>query len=164
MAETTQSEIVRNAIAAIDRGDTLQGLIALESSPSLRAIPVVSSYVAYCISKEKGQHRAALSLCQAAMSAEPRNPAHYLNLGRIYLLTGHKKKALETFRKGLSQEPASDKHTSAESPVARARQQALILAELRGLGIRRRAPFPSLPRGHALNRLVGKMLARLHLR
>ncbi len=165
MVETTQSEIVRNAIAAIDRGDTLEGLIALENPPSLRSIPVVRSYLAYCISKEKGQHRTALSLCEAAMSAEPRNPAHYLNLGRIYLLTGHKKKALDAFRKGLSRESASDKNTAAESPVeTQARQQTLILVELRRLGIRRRAPFPSLPRNHALNRVVGKMLARLHLR
>jgi tetratricopeptide (TPR) repeat protein len=165
MVENTQSEIVQKAIAAIDRGDTLQGLIALESTPSLRTIPVVNSYLAYCMSRERGQHREALRLCQLALTAEPYNPAHYLNLGRIYLETGHKAKALATFRKGLSNDVSTDKHTAAESPAdGQARQQALILAELRRLGIRKRAPFPSLPREHRLNRVVGKLLTTLNLR
>ncbi len=163
--EPTQSEIVQKAIAVIDWGDTLQGLIALEGAPSLREIPVVRSYLGYCMAKERKQYREGIKLCESALAKEPHNAAHYLNLGRVYLLTRQKGKALATFRKGLSSEAATDKTDSAESPAERqAKQQALILAELRHLGIRRRSPFPSLPREHALNRIVGKMLARLQLR
>lgn len=161
----TQSDFVQKVTAVIDWGDTLQGLIAIEGKPSLRGIPVVGSYLAYCMAKERGQYREAIRLCEAALKAEPHNPAHYLNLGRIFLLTRHKSKALETFRKGLSADAVTGRAPAAElTPETRAKHQALILAELRRLGIRRRPPFPSLPREHALNRVVGGMLTRLRLR
>jgi tetratricopeptide (TPR) repeat protein len=163
--ESTQSEIVQKTIAMIDWGDTLQGLIALEGQPALREIPVVNSYLAYCMAKERGQYREATRMCQAAIAAEPHNPAHYLNLGRIYVLTEQKAKALAAFRKGLSSDAVKTNSAAAESPAdSRAKQQALILAELRRLGIRRRPPFPSLPREHGLNRVVGKLLASLQRR
>ncbi len=163
--ETTQSEIVQKAIAAIDWGDTLHGMFALEGAPALREIPVVKSYLAYCVAKERGQYREAIGLCEAALKAEPHNPAHYLNLGRVFLLTKQKNKALATFRKGLSSDAVTDKSPAAESPAdGRAKQQALILAELRRLGIRKRPPFPSLPREHPLNRVVGGLLTKLKLR
>lgn len=163
--ETSQSEIVQRAIAAIDWGDTLHGLIALESAPSLREIPVVNSYLAYCMAKERGQYREAIRRCEASLKVEPHNPAHYLNLGRVYLLTKQKAKALSTFRKGLSTDAVTDKSPAAESPAdGKAKQQALILAELRRLGIRKRPPFPSLPRQHPLNRVVGSLLSKLQLR
>lgn len=163
--ESTQSETVQRTIAFVDHGDTLHGLIALENEPALRELPVVNSYLAYCMAKERGQYREAIRLCEGALKAEPHNPAHYLNLGRIYLLTRQKAKALAAFRKGLSSDAATDHSAAAESDAdGRARQQALILAELRRLGIRRRPPFPSLPRDHALNRVTGKLLASLKLR
>jgi hypothetical protein len=162
--ESTPSEVVQKTIAVIDWGDTLGGLIALEGAPELRGIPVVNSYLAYCMAKERGQCREGIRLCLAALAAEPHNPAHYLNLGRIYVLTGQKAKAVTTFRKGLSSDAVTDKSPAAESPAdGKAKQQALILAELRKLGIRRRPPSPSLPRGHVANRVVGKLLARFQL-
>lgn len=163
--ESMQSEVVQKAIAAIDWGDTLGGLIALEAEPSLREIPVVNSYLGYCMARERGQFRQAIALCESALRTEPHNPAHYLNLGRIYLLTRQKAKAVATFRKGLSTDAVTERAAAAESPAdGRAKQQALILSELRRLGIRKRPPFPSLPREHPLNRVVGRLLARLNLR
>lgn len=164
--QQTQSDFVQKATAIIDWGDTLQGLIALEGAPApLRDLPVVRSYLAYCMAKERGQYREAIGLCEGALKAEPHNPAHYLNLGRIFLLTRHKTKAMETFRRGLSNDAVTGTAAAAEStPEIRAKQQALILAEMRRLGIRRRPPFPSLPRDHALNRVVGKLLSRLQPR
>lgn len=165
MSESPQSEIVRKAIAVIDRGDTLQGLIALEGAPSLREIPVARSYLAYCMAKERGQYREAIRMCQSALTAEPHNPAHYLNLGRIFLITKQKTKALATFRQGLSNDAVTGASVAAESSAdGQAKQQALILNELRRMGIRKRAPFPSLPREHPVNRVVGKLLTRFNMR
>ena len=162
--DPTQSAIVQRAIAAIDFGQTLEGLIALESAPSLQEIPVVRSYLAYCMAKERGQYREAIRLCEKSMAAEPHNAAHYLNLGRVYLLTKQKSKALATFRKGLSKDATTGSSAAEESAERQAKQQALILAELRKMGIRKQAPFPSLPRDHVLNRHVGRLMARLGLR
>jgi len=164
--QENQSQFVQKVTAVIDWGDTLQGLIALEGAPeSLRDLPVVRSYLAYCMAKERGQYREAIRLCEAALKAEPHNPAHYLTLGRIFVLTRHKAKAMETFRRGLSNDAVTGASPAAESsPDARAKQQAQILAEMRRLGIRKRPPFPSLPRDHALNRVTGRLLARFGLR
>lgn len=162
--DPTQSEIVQKAISAIDFGQTLEGLIALEAVPSLHEIPVVRSYLAYCMAKERSQYREAVRLCESALAAEPNNAAHYLNLGRVYLLTKQKGRALAVFRKGLSKDATTGTAAAAESAERQAKQQALILAELRKMGIRKQAPFPSLPREHPLNRRVGRLLARLGLR
>ena len=51
---------------------------------------MVESYLGYCIARERGQVREAVRLCQSALNAEPNNPAHYLNLGRVYLLAKDK--------------------------------------------------------------------------
>ena len=160
-----ETETLHRVIAAIDRGDTLPGLIALEGALSLRGIPVVKSYLAYCTAAERGKYREALVLCSAAMAEEPHNPAHYLNLGRVYLLCHQKANAIAAFRKGLSSDAVTGNLPVAASTAdGRARQRSLILDELRRLGIRRRPPFRSLPREHQLNRVVGKLLAVLHLR
>ncbi len=165
MGESPNSEILRKIIAAIDRGDTLQGLLALEGSPSLREIPVASSYRAYCIAKERGQIQEAIRMCEAALADEPRNPAHYLNLGRVHLLAADKAKAISTFWKGISKDPATENGTAIDRPrKGHSRQHALILEELRRLGIRKRSPFRSLRRGHPLNKVVGKLLASVGVR
>lgn len=164
--QENQSRFVQKVTAVIDWGDTLQGLIALGGAPeAVRDLPVVRSYLAYCMAKERGQYREAIRLCESALKAEPHNPAHYLNLGRIFVLTRHKAKAMETFRRGLSSDAVTGTSPAAESsPDTRAKQQAQILAEMRRLGIRKRPPFPSLPRSHPLNRVAGRLLTRLGLR
>ncbi len=165
MGEPAQSEIVQMAIAVIDRGDTFEGLMMLERVPSLWEIPVVSSYLAYCIAKERGQFREAIRVCQSALTVEPHNPALYLNLGRIFRISKHKGDAFAAFQQGLSQDAVTVNSAFAESPAdEQARQRALIQTELRRMGIRKRVPFAFLPRGHWLNRNVGKALSKLRLR
>ena len=158
-------EAAQRAFRAIDRGQTLHGLFVLESSPELGAVPGFVSYRAYCLAKERGQVREAVRICQGAIEADPHTPAHYLNLGRIFLQAGDKANAIATFWKGISKAPGTEPGVAAERAGQRAdREQGLILDHLRLLGIRKRAPFPSLRRGHPLNRMAGKLLATIHLR
>jgi hypothetical protein len=152
-------------IFAIDRGDTLHGLIALECSPHLRSIPVVESYLGYCIAKERGRLKEAVWMCQAAVKAEPDNPAHYLNLGRVFLIAQDKAKAVAAFWQGIAKAPGAEAGVMARrAQRGHAREHNLILDELRRLGVRKKAPFPSLGRSHPLNRVAGKVLATLGLR
>ena len=152
-------------IFAIDRGDTLHGLIALECSPHLRSIPVVESYLGYCIAKERGRLKEAVWMCQAALKAEPDNPAHYLNLGRVFLIAQDKAKAVAAFWQGIAKAPGAEAGVMARrAQRGHAREHNLILDELRRLGVRKKAPFPSLGRSHPLNRVAGKVLATLGLR
>jgi tetratricopeptide (TPR) repeat protein len=158
-------ETAQRVIFAIDRGDTLHGLIALECSPRLRTIPAVESYLGYCIAKERGRFRDAVRLCQSALTAEPDNPAHYLNLGRVFLIAQDKGKAVAAFWKGISKAPGAEAGVLVKrARPGHAREHQLLVEELRRLGIRKKAPFPSLRRGHPLNRVAGKVLATLGLR
>ena len=164
-ADSFQMNAAQQAFQSIDRGSTLQGLFVLESSPELSAIPSCNSYRAYCIAKERGQYREAVRLCQVALDAEPHNPAHYLNLGRVFLHAGDKSKAIATFWKGISRAPGAEQGVTVPAPSqGHAREHALILDELRQLGIRKRLPFSSLRRGHPLNRIAGKLLATFGVR
>jgi hypothetical protein len=165
VTSSLQLEAVQRVIFSIDRGDTLHGLIALECSPELRTTPAVESYLGYCMAKERGQIREALHMCQAALHAEPANPAHYLNLGRVFLLAQDKAKAIATFWKGISKAPGAERGVLVKRAApGHAREHGLILDELRRLGIRKKAPFASLHRTHPLNRVAGKLLATLGLR
>lgn len=161
----SEFEDAQRVIFAIDRGDTLHGLIALECSPQLRRLPAVESYLGYCVARERGKVREAVRLCQSALNAEPDNPAHYLNLGRVFLVAQDKGKAIAAFWKGISKAPGGESGALVKrAQRGHAREHNLILDELRRLGIRKKAPFPSLDRRHPLNRVAGKMLATLGLR
>jgi tetratricopeptide (TPR) repeat protein len=158
-------ENAQRVFFAIDRGDTLHGLIALECSPHLRSIPAVESYLGYCIAKERGRFRDAVRLCQSALSAEPDNPAHYLNLGRVFLIAQDKAKAIAAFWKGISKAPGAKAGVLVKrARLGHAREHNLILEELQRLGIRKKPLFPSLHSGLPLNRVAGKVLATLGLR
>ncbi len=158
-------DAVPRAVAAIDRGDTLRGLIVLEGTPAFLTTPIARSYLAYCMAKERGEVREAMGLCQAALSAEPEHPAHYLNLGRILLLAGDKPKAIATFWRGISRNAGPESANPTDWPRnGRRREYNLIMDELRRLGIRKPPPFPSLRRAHPLNRITGKLLARFGMR
>lgn len=82
------------------------------------------------------------------MQAEPRNVECYLNLGRVYLRSGLKLRAVEVFRKGLSIDNKNPE----------------IIAELRAMGLRNKSIISSLPRDNFLNKHLGKIFAKLGLR
>lgn len=163
--DSTQLDALQRVILTIDRGDTLHGLVALECEPELREIATAKSYLGYCMARERGHVRDALQLCRSALAVEPRNPAHYLNLGRVFLQAGDKAKAIATFWKGISMAPGVERGVAADSPQhGHGREHELILEQLRRLGIRKKVPFTSLRRGHPLNRIAGKLLASVGIR
>jgi hypothetical protein len=163
--DSGRHDAIPMAITAIDRGDTLHGLIVLEGLSSVLSTPVCRSYLAYCMARERGQVQRAAALCRAAISAEPEHPAHYLNLGRVMLLGGEKSTAIATFWRGISRNAGPEGAGIAEWPRSgRRREYDLIMDELRRLGIRKPPPFPALPREHPINKYTGMLLARLGLR
>jgi predicted Zn-dependent protease len=103
-----------------------------------------SSY-ALALALVRGQFMGAVELGRAAVRQEFYNPDLYLNLARVYLAFGFKADAVRFLRRGLMVDPDHD------------RCQRM----LRELGVRRRPPIRFLPRGHGLNRLLGRLQARL---
>ncbi len=81
----------------------------------------------------------ALELCRAAAKEEFYNPDLYHNLARLHLAFGFKSEGIRYLRRALMIDP----------------EHAATLADLRGLGTRRRPVLAFLPRDNPLNRLCG---------
>ena len=109
--------------------------------------PLISSYIAYCRAQTEGVYREAVDICMEARKADPKNSDIYLNLGRIHLLAGNRKQALQVFRLGLRQE-----------------RNGRIIGELNALGNRKSPPLPFLQRSNPINKYIGMLMSRLSLR
>ena len=140
-------EMIEKGIAFLHDNNRLAALVCFDKAFERGKSPLLLSYLSYCIATERGQVNEALKLCNDALSQEPDNPIHYLNLGRIYLHAGRGNEALLTFRKGLS---FGDNQT--------------ITSLLEKIGTRGKPVFPFLQRNNLLNKYAGLLLHRLKLR
>jgi tetratricopeptide (TPR) repeat protein len=109
--------------------------------------PLICSYIAYCRARIEGVYREAVVICMEARKADPKNSEIYLNLGRIHMLAGNRKLALQAFSLGLRYE-----------------KNSRIVSELNALGQRKTPPIPFLHRSNPLNKYLGKLMAKLSLR
>jgi Flp pilus assembly protein TadD len=135
------------ALSALAVDDTLTALACLERALRLRDHPGWYSYLGYCIARERGQQRRGLELCLGALAMEPDHPEHFLNLGRVHLVSGDKLEALRVLREGMAK---------GRSPE--------IVRMLETLGTRKPSLFPMLHRDNPLNKYLGMILSRLGLR
>jgi tetratricopeptide (TPR) repeat protein len=147
MADADPAVFFAKGLEALDRDEWTAALSCFEKASRILDSPLHNSFLALCIAKERGQYKKAISLCNAALDAEPGNPLHYLNLGRVYLLQGKTWEAIEIFRRGLSRETDEQ-----------------IIGELKRLGTRRPPPLPFLHRNNPLNKYLGIILTRIGLR
>ncbi|MGA7826212.1 MAG: tetratricopeptide repeat protein [Geobacteraceae bacterium] len=132
---------------AIAMENTVAGLASLEKALSLNDQKGWYSYLGYCVAKERGQVSRGSDLCMISLEQEPDNPEHYLNLGKILLLSGNRSEALQVLRDG----------------VARG-ENAELIALLNKFGKRKSPLFPFLPRSNPLNKYLGRLFHRLGLR
>ncbi len=147
MPSTSFNQLIQQGIAAINQGNTLLALMHFENAARQRNTPVVRSYLAYCLAKERRQLQKAVHMCMSAMQEEPGNSIHPLNLGRIYLVAGHKARAINAFRRGIKLERNQE-----------------IIDELKRLGVRHPPPLKALDRDHPLNKYLGILYKRLGIR
>lgn len=147
MPGTEVEKLFANGIEAINSGDMVSALAFFERVISMEDTPVIRSYYAFCIARERGQFKKAISMCEEAMQEEPENPIHYLNLGRVYLISGQRNDALQTLREGLHHGENKD-----------------IVDELIKLGMRKPPVIPFFKRENPLNKYLGLVLTRLGLR
>ncbi|HYA12368.1 MAG TPA: tetratricopeptide repeat protein [Thermodesulfovibrionales bacterium] len=147
MHDTETEKLFTKGLEALTEGNTLSALSYLEKALHTKYSPVIISYYAFCIAKERGQVGKAVSLCEEAIKREHKNSQLYLNLGRIYLIDNNKTDAIKTFREGLNYE---------------ANQQ--IVDELNRLVIRKPPIFPFLKRSNPINKYLGIILKILRLR
>lgn len=132
---------------AIAMGNTVAGLACLEKALALDDRKEWYSYLGYCVAKERGQLSRGIELCTVSLAHEPDNTAHYLNLGKVKLISGNKRDALRIFREGMARGGS---------------------AELRELldefGKRKRPVLPFLARSNPLNIVLGRLFSRIGIR
>jgi tetratricopeptide (TPR) repeat protein len=147
MHGTEAKRIFTKGLEGLAQGDTLLALGFFEKVRQMENSPVVDSYYAFCIAKERGQVSKAISLCKESIKREPNNSLHYLNLGRIHLLENNKTEAIRIFREGLNFE-----------------ENLQIVEELKRLEIRKPPIFRFLKRSNPINKYFGIILKKLRLR
>lgn len=147
MPEEEQERLFKKGVELLNAGKTLSALSSFEKASRINGNLSVGSYMAFCIAKERGQLKYAVSMCEENIKKEPANSIHYLNLGRIYLLMKMREKAVLCFREGLHYEP-----------------NAQIVDELDRLGTRKKPVIPFLRRSNPLNKYLGILFRKLKLR
>ena len=140
-------QLFDKGMQALTEGNIIAALSFFEKALAKEDDPLISSCFAFCIAKERGEIKKAISLCTDAIKEEPENAFHYLNLGKIYLIRKDRKEAVKTFRQGLQHE-----------------ENRQIIDELNRLGTRKPPLIPFLKRGNIINKYLGLILSRLKLR
>ena len=139
-------ESFREGIALLEQGrsrEALERLIRVyQANPDDAKC---RSYYALALSLAQGEFLEAADLARASLRQEFYNAELYMNLARIYLAHDFKAEAVRILRRGMMVDP----------------QNRRIVRALESLGLRRRPPLPSLPRGHMLNRLLGIVIVRV---
>ncbi|ACM19270.1 TPR domain protein [Geotalea daltonii FRC-32] len=136
-----------SGVEAFNSGRFLSALKYFEKAVALERNPASLSRLGLCLAKEKRNFAKAISLCKEAIKHEPRNPEHFLYLGRIHLLAGQKKEAIRIFRMGLRNGRNPD-----------------ISKELERLGSRKDPLLPFLGRNNPINKFLGIVLKKTGLR
>lgn len=147
MIETDPKKLFAKGVDAINSRNMVSALALFERVVQLDNNPTNRSYLAFCIAKERGQFKKAISMCEEVLREEPENPLHYLNLGRIYLLNAQRNDAMKIFREGLQHGENKD-----------------TVNELIKLGMRKPTVIPFFKRENPLNKYLGVILTRLGLR
>jgi tetratricopeptide (TPR) repeat protein len=137
----------RKGVRALDRGRHLESLALFECALNLEEragnqAPRMKylSYYGLSLSLAVGRTQEAIEMCERVISVEFYNPDLYLNLARVYLSAGERRRAFQTLCQGLRLEQG---HPD-------------LIAEIRRMGIRRRKTIPFLSRSNPLNRVFGR--------
>ncbi|MBD1400748.1 tetratricopeptide repeat protein [Pelovirga terrestris] len=147
MQEKELNDLLNKGKEAVEKGYIPSAQVFFSQVAEHKNSPEVRSYLAYCLAKSQGRTQVAAKTCIESIRREPDNPTHYLLLGRIHLLADDKVKAVQVLRQG-----------------ANINKDQRIINEISKLGMRRAPVIKSLKRNHPLNRVLGKIFARLGLR
>jgi predicted Zn-dependent protease len=137
---------------ALARGEAVKALAMFEAAIRLdrkfragaRPQPRYLSFYGLCLGLESHRWKEAVDLCREAVNAESYNPDLHLNLGRVLVAAGRRKEGWEALKRGIEVDEAHEG----------------LRRALAAMGTRRRPALPFLPRGHALNKVLGKMASQ----
>jgi tetratricopeptide (TPR) repeat protein len=141
--ERESLEIIQRGIAAVRRDEYLLGFTILAEAYRDNVENKVAdglSYYGLCLALVEKKFKPAIELCKRAIELQFYHPEHYVNLARVYVATGNRRKALGVLEEGLRVLPDDEN-------IVRLRRE---------MGIRSRPAIPFLSRDHVLNRMLGR--------
>lgn len=110
--------------------------------------PHYLSYLGLCMARLDPAKTEAVILCEQAAEEVCYDAQLYLNLGKVHLLLGDRRKARVAYTRGLELD-GDNSH---------------LRREIKAMGVRKAPVFPFLERSNPLNRFSGLLCARLGLR
>ena len=145
---TNFNKQISEAIEATQEEDFLRGLNLFLDAYGTDDMPAIQtsksaqglSYFGLCVALVRKEYKQAIDLCRRAIDLEFYNADHYANLGRIYLVMGNRKKALETVESGLRLNINHER----------------LRAVRRMIGIRSKPALPFLDRKNPINVSLGQ--------
>jgi hypothetical protein len=73
MVNEAFSKLVAQGVEECDRGNTLRALMYLDKASEKERTPLLNSYLAYCIARERKSYRMAIELGIGAVNEQPEN-------------------------------------------------------------------------------------------
>lgn len=136
---------VRQGIDAARKGKYLDALSILgnfyDQPGSAEQSADGLSWYGFCLAVINKDYRHAVECCNVALERQPDRAVHYLNLAKIHLASGNRKKAIEAVDRGLKAQPN-------DQELKGFRQQ---------LGVRARPAVSFLDRSHPVNVTIGQV-------
>jgi hypothetical protein len=130
------------------QGVTYLTKVAREKHPETKLPGLFYSYLGYGIALCEHRVREGLELCEKAVKAGFYEPDNFLNLSRAHLLRKNRRAAVKWLTKGLKVDPNHEGLRNLQHD----------------LGVRKSPILPFLPRGNAINVMLGKARHRMSKR
>lgn len=142
-ADDTTIAKVKSGIEATRREDYARAIEVFTEAYAngfLRGTADGCSYFGVAVALHAKRYREAIDLCKRSVRLQPSNASHYVNLARVLVAAGNRKKAVEALEQGLGQLP----------------ENRAILDFWATIGRRAKPPIPFLPRDNPLNVVLGQ--------
>jgi Flp pilus assembly protein TadD len=142
-------EYFKAGLVLLKRGNDREAAKAFRRAHEMApSEPRYLSYFGLCLARVERRTKEAVRLCEKAAREDFYRSDIFLNLGRVYLLAGNRKKAYGAFRQGHRVD----------------RTDRELRAELEKMGMRRPPVLGFLRRENPVNRIAGKVRDKLTLR
>jgi hypothetical protein len=138
---------VKHGIDATRREDYARAIELFTEAYSngfLRGTSDGCSYFGVAVALHAKKYREGIDLCKRSIRLQPSNPNHYVNLSRVMVAAGNRKKAVEALEQGLGQLP----------------ENKAILEFWATIGRRATPSIPFLGRNNPLNVVLGQVRSK----
>jgi tetratricopeptide (TPR) repeat protein len=147
MSNETTNKVFQRGLTFLQINNSAQAFRAFRAAYKQEPLNAYHiSYFGLTLTMENENVEQGIALCREAVQLMPFEPEFYLNLSRVYLKAGRRKRALDTLLEGL----------------AFKQNNKLLKSELARIDLRRKPLLTFLSRANFLNQIMGRMTYLFH--